>query len=57
MSGRGYGDAEQAEGWKLLLDSTGYSTQKLGDDADAAGRTMEPTTVKSTLLLLVRSPR
>jgi hypothetical protein len=38
MAGAGYGDAEQAEGWQLLLGATGYAAQKLGLDADAAAR-------------------
>ena len=38
MAGAGYGDAEQAEGWQLLLGATGYAAQKLSLDADAAAR-------------------
>lgn len=38
MANAGYNDAEQAEGWQLLLASTGYAAQKLGLNADAAAR-------------------
>jgi hypothetical protein len=38
MAGAGYGDKEQAEGWQLLLMSTGYAVKKLGLNADAAAR-------------------
>jgi hypothetical protein len=38
MAGGGYGEAEQAEGWRLLLGATGYAAQKLSLDADAEAR-------------------
>jgi hypothetical protein len=38
LLGAGYSDAEQAEGWKLLLAATGYAQQKPSPDADAAAR-------------------
>jgi hypothetical protein len=38
MASGGYGDAEQAEGWQLLLAASGYAPQKPGQDADAAAR-------------------
>jgi hypothetical protein len=38
LLGAGYSDAEQAEGWKLLLAATGYSQPKATADADAAAR-------------------
>jgi hypothetical protein len=38
MASAGYGDAEQAEGWQLLLAASGYATQKPAQDADAVAR-------------------
>jgi hypothetical protein len=38
MSGAGYTDADQAEGWQLLLAATGYTPQKLSPGADSAAR-------------------
>jgi len=38
MAGAGYGEAEQAEGWRLLLGATGYAAQKLDVDADTEAR-------------------
>ena len=38
MAGAGYGEPEQAEGWRLLLGATGYAAQKLDVDADTEAR-------------------
>jgi hypothetical protein len=38
MIGAGYSDAEQADGWQLLLAATGYSPEKSNVDADARAR-------------------
>jgi hypothetical protein len=38
MSGAGYTDADQAEGWQLLLAATGYASQKQSSNADSAAR-------------------
>ncbi|MBN1612086.1 MAG: hypothetical protein JW940_35975 [Polyangiaceae bacterium] len=38
MASVGYTDAEQAEGWQLLLAASGYAAPKPSHDADAAAR-------------------
>lgn len=38
MSNVGYTDAEQSEGWRLLLAATGYATSRTAPEADVAAR-------------------
>jgi hypothetical protein len=38
MASAGYGDAEQAEGWQLLLAAAGYAAPRPAQDADAVAR-------------------